>query len=139
MTTYQPVSEIAKEVRESLKKEFPECRFSVRSDYHSMSVSLMSAPVSPFSKLAQYSGGYENKDYPFDGLYAQLNEKHLDNRCNGYYLTNEAVSMLKKVVKIANKKNWDRSDIQSDYFDVGYYFDLEIGKWNKPFQVKGGK
>jgi hypothetical protein len=27
----------------------------------------------------------------------------------------------------------DRSDTQSDYFDVSYYLDVRIGKWNKPY------
>lgn len=31
--------------------------------------------------------------------------------------------------------NHDNSDIQSDYFDVGWYIDINIGKWNKPYLV----
>jgi len=31
--------------------------------------------------------------------------------------------------------NHDRSDIQSDYFDVGWYKSVNIGKWNKPYEV----
>jgi hypothetical protein len=32
-----------------------------------------------------------------------------------------------------NDGNWDKSDIQSDYFNVGWYVDVNIGKWNKPY------
>ena len=28
---------------------------------------------------------------------------------------------------------YDRSDIQSDYFDVSYYLTLRVGKWNKAY------
>lgn len=33
--------------------------------------------------------------------------------------------------------NHDNSDSQIDYFDVGWYVDVEIGRWNKPFEVTG--
>jgi len=36
--------------------------------------------------------------------------------------------------KIANVQNWDNSRIEEDYFDVNYYLNLYIGKWDKPFQ-----
>lgn len=29
--------------------------------------------------------------------------------------------------------NHDNSDIQSDYFDVGWYVDVNAGLWNKPY------
>jgi hypothetical protein len=33
-----------------------------------------------------------------------------------------------------NTGNWNRSDIMTDYFDVGHYIDLTFGTWDKPFQ-----
>ena len=30
--------------------------------------------------------------------------------------------------------NHDRSDSQTDYFDVGWYIDINVGKWDKPFR-----
>lgn len=30
---------------------------------------------------------------------------------------------------------YDRSDIMSDYFDTAFYIDVNIGAWNKPYQV----
>lgn len=33
--------------------------------------------------------------------------------------------------------NWfDNSDAQIDYFHTAYYVDVNIGKWNKPYQVE---
>ena len=29
--------------------------------------------------------------------------------------------------------NHDNSDIQTDYFDVGWYVDVNAGIWNKPY------
>ena len=30
---------------------------------------------------------------------------------------------------------YDNSDAQVDYFDTAYYFDINIGRWNKPYQL----
>ena len=30
---------------------------------------------------------------------------------------------------------YDRSDIQTDYFDTSWYVDINIGLWNKPYQL----
>ena len=34
--------------------------------------------------------------------------------------------------KIANH---DKSDVMTDYFDVGWYIDINIGTWNKPYTL----
>jgi hypothetical protein len=34
-----------------------------------------------------------------------------------------------------NVGNHDRSDIQSDYFDVGWYVDVNVGAWNQPYEL----
>lgn len=40
---------------------------------------------------------------------------------------------LLELLTAMNTGNHDRSDIQTDYFDVGWYVDVNIGKWNKPY------
>jgi hypothetical protein len=32
--------------------------------------------------------------------------------------------------------NFDHSDVQTDYFCVGWYVDIRIGTWDKPYLVK---
>ena len=51
------------------------------------------------------------------------------------HFTGEALSFLKEVIPAMNNGNHDRSDIQSDYFDVGWYIDVNIGRWDKPYTV----
>jgi len=138
---HQRVPEIAAEVRAALKAEFPDCKFSVRCrEYRHITVSLMQAPVSPFAKLMQYSSGFDGeRETPFNGQRAQLNHYHIGEKCNGYFLTPEAVTFLQRVSDIGNEKNWDESDPQTDYFNCNYYFDLEVGQWNKPFMVVPAK
>ena len=47
----------------------------------------------------------------------------------------EALAFLSEVIPIMNEGNHDRSDIMTDYFDVGWYVDVNIGRWDKPYQL----
>jgi hypothetical protein len=42
-------------------------------------------------------------------------------------------AFLSEVIPAMNDGNWDKSDVQSDYFNVGWYVSVNIGKWNKPY------
>lgn len=46
-----------------------------------------------------------------------------------------ALKFLKEAFAVLNRGNHDNSDIQTDYFDVGWYVDLNIGRWNKSYIV----
>jgi hypothetical protein len=47
-----------------------------------------------------------------------------------------AKKFLTEVLAALNVGNHDRSDVQTDYFDVGWYVDVDVGKWNKPYIVE---
>ena len=49
------------------------------------------------------------------------------------HFSGKAKSFLSELLPIMNNGNHDNSDIQTDYFDVGWYVDVNIGKWNKPY------
>lgn len=42
-----------------------------------------------------------------------------------------------KILDALNLDNHDNSDIQTDYFDVGHYVDINIGNWERPFGITG--
>ena len=44
-----------------------------------------------------------------------------------------ALDFMKEVFSAMNNGNHDNSDIQTDYFDVGWYVDVNVGTWNKPY------
>ncbi len=46
-----------------------------------------------------------------------------------------ALEFLKEVMPVLNNGNWDESDIQSDYFNVGWYVDINIGQWDQPYAL----
>ena len=52
------------------------------------------------------------------------------------HFVGESREFLTEVITAMNVGNHDRSDIQSDYFDVGWYVDVNIGKWNKPYALE---
>jgi hypothetical protein len=47
----------------------------------------------------------------------------------------QALAFLKEVMAVLNSGNHDRSDVQTDYFDVGWYVDVNVGRWDRPYQV----
>lgn len=123
------LKEIAQQVRSQLKKEFPKCKFSVTTEYFSMGqamkVALMAAP---------FEATQDGKNYAQLNKYVlRQDDNYGDYNCNGALLTQEAWETMKRVDEIANGDNYDNSDITIDYFDVNYYCDINIGKWDKPF------
>jgi hypothetical protein len=60
----------------------------------------------------------------------QVNPYHYKSHFNG-----DAYHFLSEVIPEMNAGNWDKSDIQTDYFNVGWYISVNIGRWNKPYQV----
>lgn len=131
--SYKDINTISKEVKHNLHKEFPGTKWSVRiqkySGGRSMSVDLMEAPFEVFSDPETGDPGMGKKGY------AQVNHYWLGEPGHSEYLTPKAIQVLKKATRIANSDNWDNSDIQTDYFDVNYYFSLGVGQWDKPFKV----
>ena len=51
------------------------------------------------------------------------------------HFSGQALKFLSEVIPAMNNGNHDNSDIQTDYFDVGWYIDINIGKWNKPYAL----
>ena len=52
------------------------------------------------------------------------------------HFSGKAKAFLMELLPAMNAGNHNNSDIQSDYFDVGWYVDVNIGKWNKPYIVE---
>ena len=65
---------------------------------------------------------------PSTSGYDQVNPYHFKDHYDG-----KALAFMQEVFAAMNDGNHDRSDIQSDYFDVGWYVDVNIGKWDKQY------
>ena len=46
-----------------------------------------------------------------------------------------AKDVLKRLIDAMNIGNHNNSRPEIDYFDIGWYIDINIGKWNKPYKV----
>jgi hypothetical protein len=53
------------------------------------------------------------------------------------HYSGKAKQFLTEVFAAMNKGNHNNSDIQTDYFNVGWYVDVNIGQWNKPYELEG--
>lgn len=84
------------------------------------------------NKSAEWSGRpvYEIKDhYQVNPYYAHES----GNKKIGRFFKELIEAMHGKGSNIQNHNN---SDIMTDYFDVGWYLDINVGQWNKPYIAK---
>jgi len=63
-----------------------------------------------------------------DKSYDSPNVYGLDRHYSG-----EMLNFLTELRKAMNNGNHDNSDIQTDYFDVGWYITINLGNWNRPY------
>lgn len=69
----------------------------------------------------------------FGTKYEQVNHYWIERR----YAENEnACAFLVELKNAMNAGNYNNSDIQSDYFDVGFYISINIGKYDKPYIIE---
>lgn len=130
-------AENAREKRNALKQEFPNWKFSVRKRHGTLSVKILKAPYDLLEYLT-----CERTPVMTEEEVAEVNSRIRQRRCcsvNDYHLDNrfygQALDDLQAIVDICNVGNHNNSDIQSDYFDVGWYLDLDIGSDERPFEV----
>ena len=52
------------------------------------------------------------------------------------HFSGKAKQALEQLLAAMQEGNWDKSDVQTDYFNVGWYVNVNIGKWNKPYALE---
>jgi hypothetical protein len=80
--------------------------------------------------LPQYAHRYPEHTQPQRTAYVDVNPYHAQD-----HFTGKCRTFILELLRLMNIGNHDNSDIQTDYFDVGWYKDVNIGSWNKPYQV----
>ena len=59
-----------------------------------------------------------------------MNTYHIDS-----WYTGAAKNFLNELLAAMKGTKWyDNSDAMTDYFDTAYYMDINLGKWNKPYE-----
>jgi hypothetical protein len=114
-------------------------KYSLAVRHHSTIVlNIKSGPV---DFLSDYAKTLEGNRYRLGAMgteihvpsltHADLNPYHWRNE-----FTNESIKeLLGRVFTALNNGNHDNSDAMVDYFDVGWYVDVNIGKYNKPYEL----
>jgi hypothetical protein len=112
-------AKIAPKVKAILKKYKVKGSLSVRN--HSSLVLTVKEGA-----LDMYKDYGKTEDAEKFGI--QVNPYHFKDHFEG-----RTRAFLAEVIPALNDGNWDKSDSQSDYFNVGWYVSVNIGKWNKPY------
>jgi len=121
----------------ALKLAIPKTwKYSLGVRHHSTIVlTIASAPVdliAEWNKNAKAQAEWKNEARlfsPADG-YVQVNHFYLERAFDKH------LSIFEAIRNALNLDNHDRSDITTDYHDVGHYLSINLGKWDKPFLVK---
>lgn len=116
--------EIAETVKPILKKYGVKGTFGV--DNHSTLVLTLKSGKIDFKKDLVLTDLFHGRN-PAES-YISVNPYWYQDHFSG-----KARKFLKEIIPLLNKGNHDNSDISTDYFDVGWYVDVKIGKWNKPY------
>lgn len=109
---------------------------SLSVDHHSSLVLTIKAGTIDFydeTVVSPYDFNGTTKT-PREKWYSSINPYHFKDHWKG-----KALAFLNEVMPLMNVGNHDRSDAMTDYFDVGWYVDVNIGKWDKPYQFVGVK
>lgn len=103
-----------------LKETYKGCTFSISlSGYNSICVRLLKADFNPFK-------GDVKLKYSFS-RYSITDDPELNDR---------AKEMFNNIESYLMSYNYDRSDLMTDYYDVGFYLDMVIGSGKTPFKVE---
>lgn len=122
--------EISAKVRSYAKKNFPEFKFSVRSEWSmytdSMYIELKSGPCVPFVEGSRSAGrGY---------MSTMSTVKGWENE-----LTPEMFKVLDAVTTYASSFRYNDSDGMQDYFDTNFYIHIEVSGEYKVIEPKAKK
>lgn len=118
--------DIAALIRKDLKTAYPGYKFSVTSGSHSVRVALMRSPILLY-----------RDDKP---VHFTINPYWTLEAAPTYYggavdhLTQAGKVVAENLRRIVMHYHWDRSDIQSDYFNVNFYPSISFGKWDRPLE-----
>jgi len=106
-------------------------KYSLRVRNHSAIVCTITA--APIDFIGNFAAVSENRNLKaiIDSNYLQVNPYWYQEHFSGKPL--EIIGQLIDALKAAG--HYDNSDAMTDYFDTAYYFDLNIGDYDRPFKL----
>ncbi len=126
---------IASKVKPILAKYGMKGSLSVRN-HSTIVLKLTAGPIDFIGDMnAQRQFGYVHVDINKD-----LARERYSLDINPYWFhehyTGESLAFLSEIIPALKGADWyDRSDISTDYFDTAYYYDVNVGSWDKPYTL----
>jgi hypothetical protein len=122
---------LAPKIKAVCKKYGVKATLAVRN-HSTLVLNVKSGPIDFIGNMNKVCGSdhYQNarRFRPVTQGYVDVNVYHFRDHFDG-----NAKAFLTEVYAAMMMGNHDNSDIQTDYFDVGWYVDINIGKWNAPY------
>jgi hypothetical protein len=84
--------------------------------------------ISNFNKTISTNHYFVSQGFTPAEKSLSVNPYHYDKHFSG-----KALAFMQEVFAAMNEGNHDHSDIQSDYFNVGWYVDVNVGQWDKQY------
>ena len=122
-------AQLAPEIKRICKKY--NIKATIAVNHHSTLVlNISQGPIDFFENYNRVAGARISQLHHFapQSGHMQVNPYWYHEHFDG-----TALAFLKEVVPAMNAGNWDKSDIQTDYFNVGRYICINVGKWDKPY------
>jgi hypothetical protein len=108
-------------------------KLSMKVEHHSTFVITLNSGsldfIGDYNKTQAANVYYNDRDYS-PAEYLQLHRYSDFNKC---FSDQKIAEFLTKITAVAMQGNHDNSDIMTDYHDVGFYFYIHVGKWNKHY------
>lgn len=127
--------QLAPGIKAVLKKHGLKGTISVRN-YSTLVINISAGSIDFYSnynetaqKRLQWSGDLMDDSRVSEDGYIQVNHHHAST-----YFSGAALEALQELIAVANDGNHDKTDIITDYFDVGWYLNINIGQFDKPYK-----
>jgi hypothetical protein len=106
---------------------------SLKCRQHAITLTLRQGPIDFIGDLNESRNGRlgVSKDEMRKHYELQVNQYWIDEHYTGVSL--EFLKQVKDAMQAADY--YDNSDAQIDYFDTAYYYDINVGSWNKPYTL----
>ena len=125
-------AQIAPAVKRILQKYKIKGTMAVRN-HMTLVLNIKSGPID-FIKNYNETVGATSRGFG----YGSPAKDHIDVNPYWYHehFSGKAKAFLTDIMVAMNNGNHDNSDPQTDYFDVGWYVDVNVGRWNKPYVLE---
>jgi hypothetical protein len=137
------LKELAKEVKQAIKKEYPDVKLSVLTSNLDISITVTQLPFYPFLDKEQIKKNLINEpEYVIDGILKNvekgwygINYNYVDGDVG---LNNKAKTLINKIIEVTQKDrhNYNAGDQTADYCNFNFYLNVSIGSYDKSVLIK---